>query len=121
MNQIDSCRAPRDTLYYDGKCSLCNAEMNKLRVVKNDSLELVDIHTLDEDPSLPSRDELLRSLHLRTAQGSLMIGLDANVGAWDHTPFASRWRLLQSPVIRPFADLAYRLWARWRYHRLYQK
>jgi predicted DCC family thiol-disulfide oxidoreductase YuxK len=107
------------TLYYDGDCALCNAEMARLREVKSDTLALVDIHSIASDGSLPNNDQLLRQLHLQTAQGDFIVGLEANISAWEHTPYAGRWRLLRLPLVRQLADVGYRVWARWRYRRLY--
>jgi predicted DCC family thiol-disulfide oxidoreductase YuxK len=109
----------KPTLFYDGHCPLCSAEMDKLSRHAGNSLELQDIHQLGEDPQLPSRDELLRSLHLRTADGNLISGLDANVAAWQHTRFGRWWRWLQWPGVRGLASRAYEFWARVRYRRLY--
>ena len=109
----------KDILYYDGNCPLCNAEMGKLRRCADSSLELQDIHQLPDDPRLPSKDELLRSLYLRNADGNLVSGLDANVAAWQHTRFAGLWRVLQWPLVNFLANHAYQLWARVRYQRLY--
>ncbi|MCX2979734.1 DUF393 domain-containing protein [Halieaceae bacterium IMCC14734] len=111
--------AGHDTLYYDGNCGLCNAEMQRLREVKADSLELVDIHSVSDDCNLPDSDQLLQQLHLQTADGAFVIGLEANISAWEHTPYAGRWRLLRLPVVRQLAEIGYALWARWRYRRLY--
>jgi predicted DCC family thiol-disulfide oxidoreductase YuxK len=109
-----------DTLYYDGNCALCNAEMARLRKLKADSLELVDIHSVAGDCTLPDRDLLLRQLHLQTAQGSFVTGLEANISAWEHTAYGARWRLLRLPLVRHLAGFGYRIWASWRYRRLYQ-
>lgn len=108
-----------DTLYYDGHCSLCSAEMARLGKLCDGRLELRDIHDLEPDPALPDRATLLRNLHLRTADGRLLTGLDANVAAWQHTRLGPLWRWLRWPLIRPIADAAYRLWAERRYRRLY--
>jgi predicted DCC family thiol-disulfide oxidoreductase YuxK len=110
---------PKDILYFDGNCPLCTAEMGKLRRCADSTLELQDIHQLGDDPELPTRDELLRSLHLRSADGTLVSGLDANVAAWQHTRFAGLWRVLQWPVVKSLAGHAYQFWARVRYRRLY--
>lgn len=107
-----------DTLYYDGQCPLCDKEVARLRALSGDQLAVCDIHTVD-DAELPSRDELLRSLHLRTADGRLLRGLDANVAAWQHTRLGFLWRWLRWPWIRAWAGRAYDAWARWRYRRLY--
>ncbi len=109
----------KDVLFYDGLCPLCNAEMGKLRRCAGSKLELQDIHQLPEDAQLPSRDELLRSLHYRSADGTLISGLDANIAAWQHTRFAGLWRVLQWPLVKPIAVRFYQFWAEVRYRRLY--
>jgi predicted DCC family thiol-disulfide oxidoreductase YuxK len=108
-----------DTLYYDGQCPLCTGEIQKLRRHVGGKLELVDIHSLDEDASLPNRQALLSNLHLKQASGDFLIGLDANVAAWQHTRFGIFFRWLRWPVLRPIADWVYDHWARLRYERRY--
>ena len=111
-------RAPRDTLYYDGQCPLCRREMSRLRAARGAAIALVDIHSLGDDTPV-DRHELLRTLHLRRADGRWLRGADANVSAWDNTDKARWLALLRWPVVRPIVDLGYRLWAAWRYRRLY--
>lgn len=106
-----------DELYYDGQCPLCVAEMDKLEKLVGAQLKLVDIHGL-EDNSLPDRETLLGTLHLRQ-QGRLRTGLDANVEAWQYTRYGWLWRPLRWPLIHQVASLCYNAWARWRYRRLY--
>jgi predicted DCC family thiol-disulfide oxidoreductase YuxK len=89
----------------------------RLREISN-GLALCDIHEV-QDATLPSRDTLLRELHFRDANGNMLVGLDANVAAWQHTRFGWLWRILQWPVIRPLAGRAYNAWAIQRYRRLY--
>ncbi len=108
-----------DTLYYDGACPLCTAEMARLGKLCDDGLDLRDIHTMTPDPDLPDREKLLRNLHLRRADGRILTGIDANVAAWQHTRLGFLWRWLRWPLVRPIADAAYRLWAERRYRRLY--
>ena len=111
-------RAPRDTLYYDGQCPLCRREMSRLRAARGAAIALVDIHSLGDDTPV-DRHELLRTLHLRRADGQWLRGADANVSAWDNTDKARWLALLRWPVVRHIVDLGYRLWAAWRYRRLY--
>lgn len=106
-----------DTLYFDGACSLCAAEIESLRRERGDDLALVDIHSLDT--SADERDRLLRTLHLQRADGTWLKGADANVAAWKGTPKARFLRILRWPVLRGGVDAVYRLWAAWRYRRLY--
>jgi len=143
-----------DTLYYDGQCPLCAAEIKSLAEARGESLRLVDIHEHslrergtaaagaaspvgtepDAPPSTqsaaepadpgpgaatPTVDELLRTLHLQRADGTWLTGADANVAAWEETERGRLLRVLRWPVLRPFVDLGYRIWAFWRYRRLY--
>lgn len=107
-----------ETLYYDGQCPLCRAEMDRLAKSKSSSLELVDIHHYDADEA--TRHQMLRRLHLEGADGVVRTGLDANVAAWRHTRWGFAWRWLRWPLIRWFADMAYNTWAEHRYSRRYQ-
>jgi len=148
-------RGNRDTLYYDGQCPLCAAEIEALAEARGASLCLIDIHdtavradasngpgvacnaepvppaaSVDADGSFsadgmaetrhnPSVDDLLRTLHLQRADGSWLTGADANVAAWETTRRGRLLRALRWPVFRPFVDFGYRIWALWRYRRLY--
>ncbi len=109
-----------DTLFFDGQCPLCLREMTHLRRLKDDALELVDIHSLPESGDLPPRDQLLAVLHLRRGQ-SWLTGVDASVAAWQHTRYAALWRWMRWPIIAPLIDTVYRRWAIWRFNRLYGK
>lgn len=109
------------TLFYDGCCPLCMREMDRLERLKSDQLELVDIHCVPASADLPDRDTLLRNLHLRLPDGRLLTGVDANVAAWQYTPYGWWFRWMRWPLLRILADRAYRRWARWRYDRLYRQ
>ena len=114
-------RAAVDTLYYDGSCPLCAAEIDQLREARGEQLSLVDIHSLRDSIDANATEALLRSLHLRRADGSWLTGADANVAAWEGT---ARWRWLRAlrwPLLRHAVDGVYTLWAGWRYRRLYRR
>ena len=111
--------APPATLYYDGQCPLCRAEMTRLEKLKSPRLLLADIHTLPHDATLPDEDSLLRTLHLRLPNGQLLTGAEANVAAWQFTPRGIWFRWMRWPLIGKLIDLVYDSWARWRYQRLY--
>lgn len=145
---------PVDTLFFDGQCPLCAAEISRLREQRAGALALVDIHEMDapsagvkaeakagvsaaaKSPAFPGgsdysasvadapaieKDRLLRTLHLRRADGSWLTGADANVAAWEGTRHGRALAFLRWPLIRYPVDLGYALWARWRYARLYGK
>lgn len=107
------------TLYYDGQCPLCTKEMDRLEKLKDQDLQLADIHTLAPDQDLPAKDTLLRTLHLRLPDGRLLTGADANVAAWQHTRHGAWFRWLRWPIVSSIVDRLYDAWARRRYNRLY--
>ncbi len=100
----------RDTLFYDGQCPLCRHEMQRLANYSGEALRLQDIHQLDDDNELPPKAQLLSQLHLQTAAGDWLTGLDANIAAWQHSPYRRLWRSLDWPWLRPVAAGLYRLW-----------
>ena len=103
----------KDTLYYDGACPLCSAEIGKLAKYAGDALILTDIHDLDyTDDATPDKPLLLARLHLKTAEGEWITGLRANIRAWHHTPFRHLWRMLDWPLISPVSHRFYELWLR---------
>ena len=116
---VEATRASCATLYFDGACELCVAEMRRLQPLLGDDLQLRDIHEQAGGEGLPDRDTLLRSLHYRDANGRMLVGLEANVAAWQHTRFGRWWRLLLWPPVKWLAEPVYNAWARWRYRRLY--
>jgi hypothetical protein len=62
-------------------------EIQKLQRHVGGKLAIVDIHSLPEDASLPSKQTLLSNLHLKQHNGDFLIGLDANVAPWQHTRY----------------------------------
>lgn len=59
----------KDTLYYDGACPLCRAEVGKLAKFTDDRLVVKDIHDLDAAEVVPDKALLLSRLHPKTADG----------------------------------------------------
>ena len=108
-------------LFYDGACPLCMKEMARLGKLKNDALVLADIHDLPQDDSLPDKDTLLRTLHLRQADGRILTGVEANVAAWAYTRYGWCFSWMHWPPVRFFSEPVYRRWAQWRYNRLYSR
>jgi len=104
----------KDTIYYDGACPLCSAEIAKLGKFCDGRLVLKDIHTLDGDEASLDKNKLLSRLHLKTADGQWITGLSANIRAWHHTPFRHLWRVLDWPLVRLVSHPCYELWLRWR-------
>lgn len=101
-----------DTLYYDGACPLCSAEIGKLRKLSRGGLELVDIHQLEPGEAEPDKTALMARLHLKTADGEWITGLEANIRAWQHTPLGFLWRVLDWPLVNRLSYRAYEFWLR---------
>ena len=114
----------KDTLYFDGQCPVCTKEMFKLEALSDNNIELLDIHSVspnrrphsDQDPT---KEELLKILHLQKPDGSWVRGLDANVLAWQHTKLGWLAKPLRWPLIAQIADWFYYRWADRRYQKKY--
>lgn len=106
------------TLFYDGFCPLCVAEMDKLAEYDVDAkLGFEDIQALDFPTRFPNIDPVAadRFLHAQYEDGSMIYGLDVTHQAWRQVG-RQRWlAILRWPVIRWFADLGYTFFARHRY------
>ena len=102
---------PIDTLFYDGQCPICSAEITRLEAQVDENIVCVDINTASSTPL--DKLALFSQLHLLTADGKLLIGLEANVAAWQHTKWRGLANMLLWPVIRWFAELAYQGWLLW--------
>ena len=88
--------------------------MSHLAKLKSDQLVLQDIHALPPDIEGPDKETLLQNLHLKRGS-EWVIGLEANVAAWQHTRIGFFWRWLSWPVVKPFARWCYGQWAVRRY------
>jgi predicted DCC family thiol-disulfide oxidoreductase YuxK len=121
MSQKTQANPSKDTLYFDGTCPLCSKEIALLKKLSNDQVIFADIHELSFDnPSTPSRESLLRRLHLKRGSGEWLIGLDANVAVWSHTSHGFLFKILRWPIIRNIADTVYANWADKRYQKRFE-
>lgn len=106
------------TLFYDGLCPLCRREIAVLsRYNQPKVLHLVDIHSDEFATHYPhiNKEAADRLLHAEQNDGSLLIGLDANLAVW-RAVNKHRWlQLLKLPIIHFFANVAYRLFAKYRH------
>lgn len=105
------------TIYYDGRCPLCAAEMKQLSEFDAAGrLALEDINARDFHDRFPHIDpvEADRYLHGEYASGEMVYGLDVTQQAWAIVGHHRWLKLLRLPVIRWFADIGYLLFARYR-------
>ena len=108
-----------DRLFFDGRCPLCRREIALLQSLQRGGLVFEDIHSYCPGADDPGREAMLRVLHLQTADGNWLLGLDATVRAWCHTRWGWLVRILDRAAVRPRAERLYRRWAQRRYRRLY--
>ncbi|MCV2401603.1 DUF393 domain-containing protein [Marinomonas sp. C2222] len=106
------------TIFYDGNCPLCKAEMNQLQQLDlNNNLSLENIHAEDFQlrfPDIsPSRADQI--LHGQLATGEMIYGLDVTCLAWKTVGKHSWMQALRWPLIRPIADIIYLGFARYRH------
>jgi len=105
------------TIFYDGLCPLCSAEINQLKTFDSkNQLVFQDIQSVDFLQRYPYIDKLEanRILHGQLSNGEMIYGLDVTCLAWK-TVGRHRWlSILRWPVIRWFSDRVYIFFARHR-------
>ncbi|BFM50761.1 DUF393 domain-containing protein [Marinomonas sp. THO17] len=106
------------TIFYDGKCPLCAAEMKSLaKFDTKHQLVLEDLHADDFPQRFPHIDPVAadKILHGQLEDGRIIKGLDVTCTAWKLVN-KHRWlQALRWPVVRFFADQAYLFFARYRH------
>jgi predicted DCC family thiol-disulfide oxidoreductase YuxK len=108
------------TVYYDESCPLCRAEMHNLmrRNALLNQVAFVDASAVDfVPPAGKAVADLMRVLHLQTAQGTWMLGVDAFVVLYQTLGLPWVSRVLSAPVLHPLAVWLYPVVARHR-HRI---
>lgn len=99
------------TVYYDGSCALCRAEIGHYR--KQDGSDAICFRDVsDETVALEpdiTRQQVMKRFHVRHADGSLTSGAEAFMGIWRLLP---RWRwasrLAALPGVLPILEFGYR-------------
>ena len=119
MTNFFNDKSTKDTLFFDGSCPLCTKEIKLLEDINDGSLAFMDVHKCDIDDSMPSQLDMLKVLHLRTAEGEWIKGVPATVQAWSHTRWGWVFKPLLWPLVNHAAAYAYNIWAEKRYRRLY--
>lgn len=109
---------PALTLYYDGNCPFCAAEMQRLRLWNTQgNLHFIDISMPGFDSAELGTDmaALDAQLHSRTATGQVLIGIDSMLAAY--TLVGRGWIVapLRVKSLRPLLSSLYRGFARNRY------
>jgi predicted DCC family thiol-disulfide oxidoreductase YuxK len=107
--------APHLVVWYNTRCPVCNAGIDRQRnkliaAVEAGTIEFRDINL--EPQVLAGRgvslEDVRRRLHAIDEAGRLIVGADVAIAVWRATP-GERWlaTLLGNPVVRPLTRLAY--------------
>lgn len=100
------------TVYFDGSCPLCRAEIDHYRKqIGAEKLRFLDVSQADQllQPDL-ERHTAMSRFHVRRSDGQLISGAAAFVSIWRHLP---RWRwaalIAELPGIMTLLEHGYRL------------
>jgi len=108
--------APDLTVYFDGLCVICNAEIQHYRRRDRDGrIDFVDIAAPGFDAEAEGLDPraVVRVLHARRADGTLVTGVDTFVEIWARVPgFGPAARLARLRPVRATLELGYRAFVR---------
>jgi predicted DCC family thiol-disulfide oxidoreductase YuxK len=118
------------TLFYDGACPLCLAEMRNLmlRNERDQHLRFVDIAEPGfVVPQGVTKDALARLLHGQAADGTWLRGVDTFVAMYEAVGLPWVAQTLNAPGLRTLADHLYpwvarnrRLFPRWLAHWMFE-
>jgi predicted DCC family thiol-disulfide oxidoreductase YuxK len=110
--------SPDLTVYFDGLCVVCSAEIGHYRRRdKAGRVDWVDIAAPGFDAAAHGLDprEVVRVLHARLANGTLVTGVDTFLAIWERVPgFGGVARVAARPWARPVLELGYRTFVRLR-------
>ncbi|KLV05561.1 hypothetical protein ABT56_11390 [Photobacterium aquae] len=118
LSQVSSTTPKNLTLFFDSSCPLCTKEMHLLKQAdSNNLIEIEDILASDFTQRYPDIDPVKANiiLHGRLKDGRLLLGLDATAKAWALTGKKTWVQWFRLPLIKPIADLGYKIFAKHRY------
>ena len=102
---------PALTVYYDGSCPLCTAEIGHYAACAGASrLRFMDVSQPGAEPGADlTQTAAMQRFYVRLADGTLRSGARGFIAVWSNLP-GWRWaaRLAQVPGMVPFLEVAYR-------------
>lgn len=102
-------------VYFDGLCHLCSAEIVHYRKLRgSENIIFLDITSSEFNAALEGVDPVRvhREMHVRKADGTFAIGVDAFIAIWNELPryrFAARWG--NYPLPKLFLRAGYKIFA----------
>jgi predicted DCC family thiol-disulfide oxidoreductase YuxK len=107
--------APQLTVYYNTKCPVCDAGIDRQRnrLVRAAREGVIEFRDINLEPDALARlgvgiEDVRRRLHAVDAAGHLHVGADCAILVWRHTP-GDVWlgRFVGLPLVRVVARVAY--------------
>ena len=109
-------------VFYDGKCNLCSKEINYYnRIAPSGIFDWQDVNLMNDEfvNTGIKISDALKILHVIDVNDELHLGIDAFIVIWNNLTY---WkilaRVLSIPIIRKVANIAYKVFANWRFNRL---
>lgn len=106
------------SIFYDGGCPLCVAEMDHLKRLDNaGKIAFEDICAADFNARFPrvDRQQADRILHGELGDGEMIYGLDVTYWAWVLVGKRHWVAILRWPLFKQLAQLGYLFFARYRH------
>lgn len=104
------------TLYYDGSCRLCSAEIHNLMARDTAGrLRFVDCSPADFASGPAPRAALMQAIHAVDAQGHVYVGVDTFRVAYEAVGLGLVSGVLGLPLVKQIAERAYPVVVRNRY------
>jgi predicted DCC family thiol-disulfide oxidoreductase YuxK len=103
--------APSCTVYYDGSCPMCRAEISVYQRAEGaEGIHFEDVSAASFTSPELTREKAMARFHMRDANGVLQSGARAFIALWLSLP---RWRWLgriaSIPPIPSLLEIAYRV------------
>ena len=103
---------PKSTVFFDGSCPLCRAEIGYYR--REDQYRALCFVDISETGGIPpegiTQEHAMKRFHVRASDGRVLSGAAAFVEVWTRLP---RWRwaarLAGLPGATPLLEVGYRL------------
>ena len=109
-------------VFYDGKCNLCSKEINYyIRIAPSGIFDWQDVNLMNDEfvNTGIKISDALKILHVIDVKDKLHVGVNAFIVIWNNLTY---WkilaRVLSIPIIRKVANIAYKVFANWRFNRL---
>ena len=109
-------------VFFDGKCNLCSKEINYyIKIAPSGIFDWQDVNLMNDEfvNTGIKISDALKILHVIDVNDKLHLGVDAFIVIWNNLTY---WkilaRVLSIPIIRKVANIAYKVFANWRFNRL---